>query len=497
MAGEDGETSNVLSLGRDSGRLILVSSRLPASVTVDAAGVHVTSSVGGVATGLGAIHRPGEDLWIGWPGVAIETGAPERLLAQEQLADLGCQAVFLSEDEVSGFYEGLANGTLWPLLHSFLDRIPVVIEGWDAYESANRKFAEAVADAYRPGDVVWVHDYQLALVPGLLRKLIPGARIGYFLHVPVPPPEVFRIFPWRRELLQGVLGADLVGFHTESYRKNFLATARDILSGPGEASVGSFEARGGRLGVFPMGVDAAAWEQYAASPDARAVASVLKEEAKGRKILAGVDRLDYTKGLHHRLKAIEVAFAEGLADPSEVLAVQLYVPSRQTITAYEEKRSEIEELAGRINGLFGGLGAAPIRTMFGTVSPIELAGLYSAADVMLVTPLRDGMNLVAKEFVATRADNDGVLLLSEFAGAAVELTEAVKVNPFDTPAMARAIGWAIEMEEAERYRRMSDLRRHVRDRDVYAWSARFVRELGCPEPTVFRAPAGTLAQSLS
>ncbi len=496
VAGQS-EASAIASWRRRAGRLILVSSRLPASVQVDSDGVHVTSSAGGVATGLRAIHRPGEDLWIGWPGLALRADAPESPAVRQRLAGLGCEAVFLSEDEASGFYEGLANGTLWPLLHSFLDRIPVVIEGWDAYESANRKFAEAAAAAYEPGDVIWVHDYQLALVPGMLRRMLPEARIGFFLHVPVPPADVFRVFPWRVEFLQGVLGADLVGFHTEAYRRNFLASARELLPPGGVTDLRSFEARGGKLGVFPMGVDAAAWERSARDPDARAVARLLREEAKGRKILAGVDRLDYTKGIHHRLKAIEVLFSEGLVDPSEVLAVQLYVPSRQTIAAYEEKRSEVEELAGRINGLFGGLGAAPLRTMFGTVSPIELAGLYSAADVMLVTPLRDGMNLVAKEFVATRGDGDGVLLLSELAGAAVELTEAVRVNPYDTRAMAEAIGRAVGMEVTERRRRMTDLRRRVQSRDVYDWYAAFVGELNRSEPLTGTPPPFPRARSLS
>ena len=467
---------------RPAARTVLVSSRLPASVHIENGRIRVERSAGGVATGLNALHDPADGLWIGWPGVALaadDSAAPQVIA---ELEEAGCVPVFLAENEATGFYEELANGALWPLLHSFLDRVPVVINGWEAYRNANARFAQAVRDAYQPGDVIWVHDYQLALVPEMLRQMLPDATIGFFLHVPVPSPEVFRVFPWREEFLRGILGADLIGFHTDEYRSNFSGSVRELLRLGADESLDGFHSRGGKFGVFPMGIDPAAWESNLNDPAAARMAKSLKDEARGRKIVVGVDRLDYTKGIPHRLRALEILFADDMVDPSAVLVVQLLVPSRQGIAAYEDKRSEIEELAGRINGLYGGLGAAPLRTMFGTVSPAELAGLYSVADLMLVTPLRDGMNLVAKEFVATRTDEDGVLVLSEFAGAAKELSDAVLVNPYDTRGMAQAMDGALRMDASERQRRMASMRECVGRSTVRTWSESFLRELG-PTPS--------------
>ena len=458
-------------------RLLIVSNRLPVSASVEAGGVALTAASGGLATGLGPWHARSGGLWIGWPGDVSRMSAAHRAELDRRLAERAIVPVHLSRDQVERYYHGFANRVLWPLFHYLVDRMPVAAMGWDAYRQVNAVFADAVARQYRPGDTIWVHDYQLLLVPALLRERLPGARIGFFLHIPFPSSEVFRVLPWRREVLAGLLGADLIGFHTFSYLRHFLSSVR-LLEGV-EVDIDRVRIGDRRvtLGAFPMGVDAAAFAARAADPKVEAEAARIRREAAGRRIVLGVDRLDYTKGIPRRLQAVERLLSHEPALRDSMRYIQVAVPSRGEVDAYQRFKRQVEESVGRINGASGTVRSAPVHYIHQSVSANELVALYRAADVMLVTPLRDGMNLVAKEFVASRVDGDGVLLLSEFAGAAAELDGAVLANPYDADAVAAQLRQALAMPEGERRARMARLRRRVSDHDVHAWAALFLDAL--------------------
>jgi trehalose 6-phosphate synthase/phosphatase len=400
----------------------------------------------------------------------------------------------LTREEVELYYEGFSNRVIWPLFHYQVDRVPLDASAGDAYRSANEKFARVVVNVYRPGDLIWVHDYQLMLMPALLRELVPDARIGFFLHIPFPSSEVFRVLPWRHQILQGLLGADLLGFHTFAYLRQFVTS---LLHVEGiEAAIDSIRIadRTVHLGVFPMSVDVRAFETLARTRQVIADAESIRADAAGRRILLGVDRLDYTKGIPRRLLALERLLTREPALRDDVRYVQVAVPSRGMVDSYQAFRRQVEEAVGRINGACATLRSVPIHYMHRSVSRKELAALYRAADVMVVTPLRDGMNLVAKEFLATRVDGDGVLVLSEFAGAAAELGEAILVNPYDVDALADAMKQALVMNETERRTRMRRMRRRVAAYDVQRWAREFTEQLGAIEsPT--RAPALRMSES--
>jgi trehalose 6-phosphate synthase/phosphatase len=463
--------------------LIIVANRLPLTTHVVDGGVRVSPSSGGLVTGLAPWHERGDGVWVGWPGETDGLSAECKADLDRQLDERRFVQVQLSGDEIERYYHGFSNSVLWPLFHYQVDRVPVDAADWEAYRVANERFAESVWREYRPGDTIWVHDYQLMLVPGLLRARLPHARIGFFLHTPFPSSEVFRVLPWRQEILDGMLGADLVGFHTFAYLRHFVTS---LLHVEGiEADVDHVHLAGGRdvrLGAFPMGIDTESFAALASTPEVVAESNTIRQDAGGRRILLGIDRLDYTKGIPRRLHAIERLLARQPELADAIRYIQVAVPSRGEVDAYQKFRPQVEELVGRINGAFGSLRSAPVHYVHHPVSPVELVALYRAADVMLVTPLRDGMNLVAKEFAASRIDDDGVLVLSEFAGAAVELDGAVVVNPYDVEAVADTILHALSLPRAERRARMKMLRRQVTDHDVHAWAAGFVATLleACP-----------------
>lgn len=459
-------------------RLIISSNRLPVTVKLDRGEVSVTTSAGGLATGLGALHEKSDSLWVGWPGDVSRFDAGQRAEIDRKLAELRSFPVHLTQAEITRYYERFSNGVVWPLFHYLTDIVErEAWRNWTTYEAVNRRFAEAIVGHYSPGSLIWIHDYQLLLVPGLVRKLIPDARIGLFLHIPFPSSEVFRILPWRTQVLEGMLGADVIGFHTYSYLTHFSRALLHVLGVNVEAESLQFDDRKVRLGAFPMGIDVRAFADLANAERVKAELASIKDRSRGRQLIVGVDRLDHTKGLARRMLAIERLFEREPSIRRRVRFVQVVVPSRTRVDAYDQLRRRLDEIVGRINGAYGTVDNVPIHYLYRSLSRAELVALYRAADVMLVTPLRDGMNLVAKEFVATRIDGDGVLVLSEFAGAAAEMVEALQVNPYDIDRVALTIKEALNLPADERRARMLALQRRVGDYDVHRWADTFIDEL--------------------
>jgi trehalose 6-phosphate synthase/phosphatase len=458
---------------RAGGRVLIVSNRLPVTAKSNGDGeIRLERSVGGLASGLRTTHATSESWWIGWLG-DLQLDPKERHQLREQLGRMRASAVSLDAQDAKVFYSRLSNGILWPLAHDRLDRLPLHLEGWDAYERVNERFADAVAELWRPGDLVWVHDYHLMRLPALLRKRIPQARIGFFLHIPFPNPEIFLVLPARKWLVEGMLGADLVGFHTRRYRGHFTAAVRRLFGLEMDAdSHLRYDDRAVRLGIFPMGIDAKGFNDRAADPGV--IMKSLGHKPGKERLILGIDRLDYSKGIPRRLAAIERLLEAHPEWRRNVRFLQVAVPSRGSVGAYRTFRREVEQLVSRINGRFGTSTWMPIHYMHQSLDHDDLIALYRAADVMLVTPVRDGMNLVAKEFVACRNDENGALVLSEFAGAADDLSDALVVNPYDIAGVAESIHNALVMDAGERRRRMKALRTTVFERDVNWWTREFL-----------------------
>ena len=479
------------------GRLIIVSNRLPVTVTHDDGQFALENSVGGLATGLRDLHERSDTLWVGWPGQTRQLDDATRADLDRRLAERRTVPVWLAAEEVARFYAGFSNEVLWPLFHYRVDQMPLHVQDWDAYESVNERFADAIADRHRPDDLVWVHDYQLMRVPHLLRRRVPDARIGFFLHIPFPSSEVFRTLPNREHLLEGLLGADLVGFHTPAYMRHFASASLRSLGLAADVDRVRVGRREVRLGVFPMGIDAGRFAVIADKPEIAAEARSLRG-ADGCAILVGIDRLDYTKGIPRRLLAFEKLLRDHAALREHVRLIQVAVPSRTNVEAYQEFRQQVDSLVGRLNGAFGTPRWTPVHYLYRSLSDTEVVALYRAADIMLVTPVRDGMNLVAKEFVASRTDEDGVLVLSEFAGAASELAEALQVNPYDVDRAAEVYHRALTLAPSERRVRMQGLRRRVLFYDVDRWARSFLDTLtdaSTPRavPVIALTPATVLA----
>lgn len=471
----------------DDARLIIVSNRLPVSVRWKAGRPEFAQSAGGLATGLEGLRESRPSLWIGWPGDVSQASDDQRHEIDERLRERSLLPVYFSQREIAGYYDGFSNGVVWPLFHYLQERVPIESGGWRAYQRANERFADQVAAVWQPGDRVWVHDYHLMLLPRMLRDRLPQARIGYFLHIPFPAADIFRALPWRQSLLEGLLGADLIGFHTPSYARHFTRVVQQLAAIKTSVDHFWWHGRTVRVGAFPMGIDDERFAALAGDMDVRARAEGIRNEAHGRRIFLGVDRLDYTKGIPRRLLAFQRLLEREPSLRDRVRFIQVAVPSRIDVRAYHAFRRELDELIGRINGQFGTVDAVPIHYLFRSVSRRELVALYCSADVMVVTPLRDGMNLVAKEFCASRIDDDGVLLLSEFAGAADELVDALMVNPYDLDGVADAMVRALALPADERRRRMRALRTRVRQSSVGRWAAAFLEQLEsgeAPEATV-------------
>ncbi len=415
-------------------------------------------------------------LWLGWPGDALP-GEPEgrQRLMETWEQEHGYVAVEIPAKIARSFYEGYANDTLWPLLHGFPTRVVFAPESWSAYRDANQRFADAVLERHRPNDLIWAHDYQLMLVPQMIRERAANASIGFFLHIPFPSSEVFRILPEREPLLRGLLGADSLAFQTHGHLHNFRRSLLQVLGLESQMDSVQVDNRTVRLSALPIGIQPQEWEDLLSSD--RKVArrkAELNDRHHGRKLMISVDRLDYTKGIPERLRTFRRLLRSSPSWRGKVTLVQVAVPSRERVPAYADLRSEVSELVGEVNGDFGTPEWQPVVYLRRSVNKQELAALYSAADIAWVGPLRDGMNLVAKEYVACQHDGDGVLLLSEFAGAAHELGEALRINPYDEVGTAETLGRALEMDRDERVERMAALHERVHRNDAVTWASRFI-----------------------
>ncbi len=463
-----------------SSDLVIVANRLPVDrVTLSDGTPGWRRSPGGLVTAIEPVMRAGGGVWLGWPG-----GTEGDL---EPFEDDGMALVPLSmtDEEIELFYEGFSNGTLWPLYHDVVAKPEFHREWWDSYVEVNRRFAEKAAELCAKNATVWVHDYQLQLVPQMLRELRPDVRIGFYLHIPFPPAELFQQLPWRRQILEGLLGADLVGFQLPGGAQNFVRlvrqrvghkTHRDLIYLPDGRTV--------RAAAFPISIDAAGFETLAKSDSVATRASDIREAlGNPRKIFLGIDRLDYTKGIYARLRAYSELIKDGHFDVEDAVFVQVAVPSREQVEHYRRLRDDIERLVGRINGDLGRIGRPAISYLHSSYPREEMAALYRAADIMVVTPYRDGMNLVAKEYVACRFTDDGALVLSEFAGAADELRQAWLVNPYDINGMKTALLEAYQADDKELTRRMKAMRKQVIQHDVVAWAESFMSELSGSEHT--------------
>lgn len=467
-------------------RLVIVSNRLPFVARERGGELRFTSSVGGLSTGLRAYLRSldipessvREYLWVGWPGGTISGGLKARL-RREAAERFRSFPIFLSSEEMDQFYHGFCNSTLWPLFHYFPSLATYQENHWKQYQAVNRSFAEAVGEILRPDDIVWVHDYQLMLLPRLLRQYAPHNPIGFFLHIPFPSFEIFRLIPqeWRREILQGLMGADLIGFHTYEYTQNFLRCVLRILgSGHTMGSVIAHD-RIVKAETFPMGIDVGQFSEAARSAEVQKERDVLRKSLRNARVILSVDRLDYTKGILNRLDAYEHLLETRKEYRRNVVLVMIVVPSRIAVKQYERMKKQIEEMVGRINGKFGSVGWTPIIYQYKALPFHPLVAFYTVSDVALVTPLRDGMNLVAKEYIASRSDDTGVLILSEMAGAAKELGEAVIINPNYREEMASAMQTALDMSPEEQKRRNAIMKERIRRYDVVRWAQDFVSQL--------------------
>jgi trehalose 6-phosphate synthase len=417
--------------------------------------------------------RSQQGAWIGWPGDTDDV--PEPFVED----GMSLVPVAISEQEYTEFYEGFSNGTLWPLYHDVVAKPEFHREWWDSYIDVNQRFAAACAEHAAQGATVWVHDYQLQLVPAILRDMRPDLRIGFFLHIPFPPAELFSQLPWRRQILEGLLGADIVGFQLPGAAQNFVRLVRQRVGHKTHRDTVYLE--DGRVvtaKAYPISIDAAGYQELAESPGVQARAEQIRSDlGNPRTIFLGVDRLDYTKGIHARLRAYGELLASGDLSVEDTVFVQVATPSRERVDQYRILRDDIDRLAGRLNGDLGRIGRPAISYMHASYPREEMAALYRAADVMVVTPLRDGMNLVAKEYVACRYDETGALLLSEFAGAAGELRQAFLVNPYDINGMKDQMLAAARAEPRELARRMRGLRKTVADNDVAHWADAFLADL--------------------
>ena len=456
-------------------KIIIVSNRLPIKVIKNKNSYEFINSSGGLATGMNSIHSKNDTLWIGWPGIASDN------LDEKTIADLNkfldkknFKAVNLSKKEIKDFYYGLSNKSLWPLFHYFIEYSVFDKDNWESYKNVNSRFAQCIIENYNEGDLIWIHDYQLMLCPKMVRDLIPNSIIGFFLHIPFPSFEIFRIFPWRKELLVGILGSDLVGFHTYNYQRHFLSSVKRILMANVKINRVSVGTRKILVNTFPMGID---FKKYNDAAKKYLVKNFHKNSKSHIKNILTIDRLDYTKGVVQRIKAYEMFLDNYPQYLEKVKLIMLTVPSRENVSDYKNLKKETDEIVGRINGKYSTVNWNPISYYYRSVSFDQLIELYMISDVAMITPVRDGMNLVAKEYIATRENGNGVLILSEMAGASKELFEAIQINPFDLYNMSESILKALTMPKDEQIKRNLSMQKRIKRYSVEYWANEFINSL--------------------
>ncbi|MBN2636421.1 MAG: bifunctional alpha,alpha-trehalose-phosphate synthase (UDP-forming)/trehalose-phosphatase [Prolixibacteraceae bacterium] len=468
-------------------KIHIISNRLPLSISKSEEEIELTPSVGGLATGMRSIYREFGGKWIGWPGInSNELTKQDKVNIDRELEKESCLAVHLSQEELSLYYEGFSNNVIWPLFHYFAQYIEYNSDYWEAYKKVNQKFAEKTLEILEDGDIVWIHDYQLLLVPEIIKSRKPGVTIGFFLHIPFPSFEVFRTLPWRKELIKGMLGADLIGFHTYDYERHFFSSVRRLLGYEISFNQIHVEDRIILGDAFPMGIDYEKFRSKAKEVIQKPLGerSELHRELEKyflvspeRKLILSIDRLDYTKGIPNRLKAFELFLERYPEFSNKVTLIMLVVPSRSEVEQYRLLKSEVDELVGRINGRFGNINYVPVWYFYRSLPFDNLIELYSTCDVALVTPVRDGMNLVAKEYIASRVNQTGVMIISEMAGVSKEMGEALNINPNNESEIAEAIYQALKMPMEEQQERMKYLQKRIKRYDVFKWAGEFVKAL--------------------
>lgn len=456
-------------------KTIIISNRLPVTIKSEGGKVTFQKSSGGLASGLSAIMAKNETLWIGWPGAHVDQSNKEDV--RQKLRSRDMLPVFLTQKEMELFYEGFSNSVAWPNFHYFNEYVTIDKSYWQAYEEVNQKFFEVVRDVYEPGDRIWIHDYHLMLLPKIIRQEFPESSSGFFLHIPFPDFETFRIIPWREEILEGLLGADLVGFQTYDDAGHFMECAKRLLGVEAVLGELKYDNRVVAVDAFPIGID---FNQFAKGPLQPATITEiekLKKTLPQSRFILCVDRLDYSKGIRERLNALDIFFEKYPQYREQVYLLIVMIPSRDRVKEYKRLKEEIDELVGKLNGKYSVLGWNPVHYLYKQVPFKTLSALYAMSDVALVTPLRDGMNLVCKEYVASRTDHTGALVLSERAGAARTLTDAIRVNPDNIYQMADALHEALSMELPEQKLRMQRMQQQLKKYDIFHWADLFMNRL--------------------
>jgi len=468
-------------------KLHIVANRLPYSLIKEDGEFRLMESVGGLATGMKSVYTEYGGKWIGWSGVnSDDLSIEDEKKIDAQLLEKSCVTVALSQDEILEYYEGFSNKTIWPLFHYFTQYVDYSPENWDTYKKVNQRFADRVLEVAEDGDTVWVHDYQLLLVPQMIKSVKPNVTVGFFLHIPFPSYEVFRILPWRMELLNGMLGADLLGFHIYDYERHFLSSVRRLYGYEIAFNEIHAEDRIIKADSFPMGIDYEKFQKTSVAVMQKSIqerSDLHKELEKyfmtspDRRLILSIDRLDYTKGIPQRLKAFRKFMEKYPEFHGKVTLIMLAVPSRGQVEEYMMLKKEVDELVGNINGTYGSINYTPVWYFYRALPFENLVELYNLSDVALITPLRDGMNLVAKEYVASRGNQTGVIVLSEMAGVAKEMGESIIINPINEDEIANALNTALTMPVEEQKRRMSYLQERIKRYSVFKWAGEFVDAL--------------------
>lgn len=492
---------NRLSLKNTKRRLLVASNRLPVAIDLSSGKAEIKDCSGGLVTALAPIINNKGGMWIGWPGCEL-TPEVENLLAQCNLEKaFNLQPINISPEEAENYYRGFSNQAIWPLFHDLLGQCKFDINHWEAYRLVNRRFAQKIIEIVQPGDLIWIHDYHLMLVAHYLRQMNVNHPLAFFLHIPFPTHDLLRRLPWKNEIVRGLLEYDLVGFQTLRDRRNFTRTAKELLP---ELEINAkyrhsdihFGLRSIKAGHYPISIDFSEFSDAAQTDEVALQADLLKRKCQTKSLILGVDRLDYTKGIPERLMAYERALEKYPDLQGNICLLQLAVPSRARMSAYQDIREKLEGLVGRINGRFSKFGWQAIQYIYRSLDRDELLGCYRACDIGLLTPLRDGMNLVAKEYCASTVDNNGVLILSEFAGASEQLSRgAIVVNPYNLEETADAIYRAYTMDQHERERRMSLLRAEIKRNDIFRWVEWFLSSFDADEVEEQKSsalPYGTL-----